>query len=130
MASAPKPQLPLFYKDLLPLNSRDHADWKVASFDDASFMAETHAIPLTVDEFVDAQRHYPIVFTANDTPLPIALMGLNEGVNVFIGDDGSRRQVNRPTPEKSSNVELTVLGHHEPTRLLGLLPDFNTVTQL
>jgi len=88
MASAPQPQLPLFYKDLLPLNSKEHADWKVSSFDDASFLAETHAIPLTVDEFVDAQRNYPIVFTAGDNPLPIALFGLNEGVNTFIGDDG------------------------------------------
>lgn len=88
MASAPQPQLPLFYKDLLPLNSRDHADWRVGSFSNADFLASTHAIPLTVDEFVDAQRNYPIVFTAGDDPLPIALMGLNEGVNVFIGDDG------------------------------------------
>ncbi len=88
MATAPQPQLPLFYKDLLPLNSRDHGDWKVRPFDDASFIATTHAIPLTVDEFVDAQRDYPIVFTAGDNPLPIALMGLNDGVNTFIGDDG------------------------------------------
>ncbi|QUL38460.1 SapC family protein [Erythrobacter sp. JK5] len=88
MASAPQPQLPLFYKDLLPLNSRDHGDWKVGAFDSASFVAESHAIPLTVDEFVDAQRNYPIVFTAGENPLPIALMGLNEGVNTFIGDDG------------------------------------------
>lgn len=88
MASVPQPQLPLFYKDLLPLNSRDHSDWKVSSFDNAGFLANTHAIPLTVDEFVDAQRSYPIVFTAGENPLPIALMGLNEGVNTFIGDDG------------------------------------------
>ncbi len=88
MATAPQPQLPLFYKDLLPLNSRDHGDWKVSSFDDAGFLKETHAIPLTVDEFVDAQRNYPIVFTAGDNPLPIALMGLNEGVNTYIADDG------------------------------------------
>ena len=87
MASAPQPQLPLFYKDLLPLNSRDHADWKVSSFDDAGFMADTHAIPLTVDEFVDAQRNYPIVFTAGENPLPIALMGLNDGVNTFIDEE-------------------------------------------
>ncbi|MBV7260362.1 SapC family protein [Erythrobacter crassostreae] len=88
MASAPQPQLPLFYKDLLPLNSNEHGDWKVSPFDNADFLAETHAIPLTVDEFVDAQRDYPIVFTAGDNPLPIALMGLNEGVNTYIGDDG------------------------------------------
>lgn len=89
MATAPaQPQLPLFYNDLAPLNSRDHLDWKVGAFEDASFLASTHAIPLTVDEFVDAQRNYPIVFTAGENPLPIALFGLNEGVNTFIGDDG------------------------------------------
>lgn len=94
MATAPQPQLPLFYKDLLPLNSRDHGDWKVKSFDDASFIANTHAIPLTVDEFVDASRCYPIVFTAGENPLPIALMGLNEGVNVFVGEDNKFEQGN------------------------------------
>lgn len=88
MASAPQPQLPLFYKDLLPLNSRDHKDWKVGQFESLDFLANSHAIPITVDEFVDAQRHYPIVFTAGENPLPIALMGLNEGVNTFVGDDG------------------------------------------
>jgi len=87
MASAPQPNLPLFYKDLLPLNSRDHKGWKSKNFENASFLATTHAIPLTIDEFVDAQRDYPIVFTAGDDPLPIALMGLNEGVNVFVDGD-------------------------------------------
>ena len=28
MASEPQSQLPLFYKDLMPLNSRDHANWR------------------------------------------------------------------------------------------------------
>ncbi len=88
MASAPQMNLPLFYKDLLPLNSRDHGGWKSKTFDNAKFVGETHAIPLTIDEFVDAQRHFPIVFTAGENPLPIALMGMNEGVNVFIDDEG------------------------------------------
>lgn len=87
MASAPQPQLPLFYKDLLPLNSRDHAEWKAGTLESAAYLAATHAIPLTSDEFVDAQRHFPIVFTAGESPLPIALFGLNEGVNTFVGDD-------------------------------------------
>jgi hypothetical protein len=28
MASAPQPQLPLFYNDLMPLNSRDHGKYR------------------------------------------------------------------------------------------------------
>lgn len=89
MASAPQqPQLPLFYKDLMPLNSRDHQGWKAKTFENVSFIGTTHAIPVTVDEFIDAQRNFPIVFSSNDSPLPIILMGLNEGVNTFVDDEG------------------------------------------
>lgn len=93
MASAPQSNLPLFYKDLMPLNSRDHADWKVGTLEDAAFMADTHAVPLTTDEFIDAQRDFPIVFTIGENPLPIALFGLNEGVNTFMGDDNKLNTV-------------------------------------
>lgn len=88
MASAPKPQLPLFYKDLLPLNSRDHKGWKVKPFENAAFIGESHAIPVTVDEFIDTQRNFPIVFSAGENPVPLALMGLNEGVNTFVDENG------------------------------------------
>jgi hypothetical protein len=93
MASAPQPNLPLFYNDLMPLNSRDHAQWRSKSLDSAKWLIGQHAIPLTVDEFVQAQRDYPIVFSSGDNPLPLALMGLNEGVNTFVDDEG---KVNEP----------------------------------
>lgn len=35
MASAPQSNLPLFYNDLMPLNSRDHAKYRSASLDTA-----------------------------------------------------------------------------------------------
>ncbi len=88
MASAPQPTLPLFYKDLMPLNSRDHLNWKSKSVDAALWLVGQHAIPLTVDEFVQAQRDFPIVFSSGDNPLPLALMGLNEGVNTFVNEAG------------------------------------------
>ena len=88
MASAPQPTLPLFYNDLMPLNSRDHSNWKTRAIDSADFLKNAHAIPLTVDEFVEAQRDLPIIFTAGDDPLPLALMGLNEGINTYVNDKG------------------------------------------
>lgn len=88
MASAPQPQLPLFYKDLMPLNSRDHAGWKTKQMDRAEFLIGQHAIPLTADEFVQAQRDYPIIFSSGDNPLPLILMGLNEGVNTYVDSEG------------------------------------------
>ena len=88
MASAPQANLPLFYKDLMPLNSRDHAGWHSRSTDSASWLIGQHALPLTAEEFVSAGRNFPIVFSVGETPVPLALMGLNEGVNVFVGEDG------------------------------------------
>lgn len=88
MASAPQPNLPLFYNDLMPLNSRDHVKYRTRALEEAKWLSKQHAIPLTVDEFVQAQRHYPIVFSVGENPLPLALMGLNEGVNTFVSEEG------------------------------------------
>jgi hypothetical protein len=88
MASAPKPSLPVLYNDLAPISSVDHATWKARSVDKAVWVAKQHAIPLTVEEFPQAMRDFPIVFSAGDNPVPLALMGLNEGVNVFFAEDG------------------------------------------
>lgn len=88
MASAPQANLPLFYKDLMPLNSRDHSTYRARTVDRANWASTQHAVPLTVDEFSQAQRNFPIVFSAGDKPVPLALLGLNEGVNVFFDEEG------------------------------------------
>jgi len=86
--AAPTQNLPLFYKSLEPLNAAQHSKMKVRQIQAAPDFGKTHAIPVTVDEFALVQRHYPIVFSIGDQPVPIALMGLNEGVNVFLNDEG------------------------------------------
>jgi hypothetical protein len=88
MASAPANALPLFYNDLQPLSSQLHAGWKARTLEAAPFFGKAHAVPLTVEEFILAQRHYPIVFSAGDNPVPLGLFGLNEGVNVFTDEGG------------------------------------------
>lgn len=90
MASAPQAanQLPLLFNDLAPLSSQEHSSWKARRSETAPFLAKQHAIPLTVDEFAIAQRHYPIIFSAGENPVPLALMGLNEGINTFVDDEG------------------------------------------
>src|SRR5690349_23784118 len=86
--AAPNQSLPLFYNAIEPLNAGQHGKMKVRPMEKSGDIAKTHAIPVTVDEFGLAQRHYPIVFSIGDNPVPIALMGLNEGVNVFLDADG------------------------------------------
>jgi hypothetical protein len=93
MASAPDQQqnLPLFYKDLAPLNAEQHKDYRVKSAEAAMFLVGQHAVPLTIDEFVLCQRHLPIVFSSGDNPIPLALMALNEGFNTLVDDQGKLR---------------------------------------
>lgn len=86
------PQMPLFYNQLEPLSSNLHGNFKTRTAQSAPFLARAHAIPLTIDEFVAAQRFYPIVFSSGDNPVPLALMGLNEGVNVFVDEEGKLLQ--------------------------------------
>lgn len=89
MASAPQQSLPLFYKELEPLSSQSHADFRVRTADKAPFLADQHAVPVTVEEFPFVQRFMPIVFSVGEDPVPLALMGLNEGVNTFFDAEGA-----------------------------------------
>ena len=86
MASAPQ-NLPLLYKELTPLSSNEHGAWKTRRMDNLALLEGIHAVPLTVDEFIAAQRAHPIVFTTGDDPVPLALFGLNEGVNLFLTEE-------------------------------------------
>ncbi len=90
MASVPQASgLPLFYNELVPISLEDHGNLRARRTDKATWLANQHAVPLTVEEFPMAQRHYPIVFSIGDNPVPLALMGMSEGINVFVGEDGT-----------------------------------------
>lgn len=80
--------LPLFYTALEPLNAGQHGNVKIRRIQNAPAMSTAHAIPVTVDEFALLQRHYPIVFSVGREPVPLALMGLNEGTNAFLDENG------------------------------------------
>jgi hypothetical protein len=84
----PANSLPIFYGGLEPLSSNVHGSYRTWQADRAPFLANTHAIPITVDEFVATQRHCPIVFSSGENAVPLALMGLNEGINVFVDAEG------------------------------------------
>lgn len=85
-------QLPLFYKSVVPLSWQLQPKWGFKAPDSLAFSAETHAIPLTVDEFVLAQRNYPIVFGTGPGAAPLALVGLADGRNLFVDEGGQWRQ--------------------------------------
>jgi len=90
----PKPgvRLPSLYKALSPLLAERHGRLGLSSVRDYSFAARANAIPLTVDEFPTAMRDYPIVIAAGPDPVPVALMGLEKGVNPNVESDGTWSQ--------------------------------------
>jgi hypothetical protein len=85
---APTQKLPLLYSALEPLSSNVHGKMKIRGIDELPAVAKAHAIPVTVDEFTLVARHYPIIFAIGDNAVPLALMGLNEGVNAFMDESG------------------------------------------
>ena len=87
--AAPTPQLPLLYSALEPVNLTKHGKMKFRRIDKVPQVANLHAIPATVDEFALLQRYYPIIFSIGENPVPLVLMGLNEGVNVFLDENGA-----------------------------------------
>jgi hypothetical protein len=78
----------LFYSQPEPLNPELHGKLGVKRMDGPFRFAKVgHAIPLTVGEFPLAAVTGPIIFVG-DERLPIAVMGLNAGENMFVHDDG------------------------------------------
>jgi len=78
----------LFYKQPEPLNVEQHKGLGVKRMDGPfGFAKEGHAIPLTVGEFPLAAVTGPIIFVGEEK-LPIAVMGLNPGDNMFVRPDG------------------------------------------
>jgi hypothetical protein len=98
MASQAPSNFPLLYKDLQPLNRNMHGAFKVRRVVGHEAVAQVHAVPVTVDEFAMSQRHFPIVFSAGDSPVPLALMGLHEGTNTYFDEKGSLREPNIYVP--------------------------------
>jgi hypothetical protein len=84
--------LPMFYKNPVPLNRETQANLTVsASPHGFKFAAETQFVLLAGVEFFDAGRQFPIIFTAtaDKNILPVALLGLEKGENLFVNDEGA-----------------------------------------
>jgi SapC protein len=78
----------LFYSRPEPLSPEQHGKMGVRSMDGPfGFARAGHAVPLTVGEFPPAAMTGPIIFVGDDK-MPIAVMGLNAGDNMFLRDDG------------------------------------------
>jgi hypothetical protein len=90
-ATSSDANLPLFYRQPRILDSVQDSGLKLKQVRRFGFAAETNSIPLAADEFYVAQAYYPIVFTANDPAQPVAVVGVANRRNLFVGADGAWR---------------------------------------
>jgi SapC len=80
--------LPLFYAQPKVLQPRRHGARSLAGSADYRFTATTNAVPLVAAEMPSAARHFPVVFTDEALPQPVAVLGLRAGQNLFVDAQG------------------------------------------
>jgi hypothetical protein len=97
MANTTPPQPPvaefsgnvLFYSKPEPLSRELHAKIGLRRVDKPfSFAAKSNVVPLTVGEFPMAALSYPVIF-AGERYQPLAVMGIGQGTNLFVSEDGA-----------------------------------------
>lgn len=75
--------LPL-YKKPVPLSATAHKGMGLKYGDRPfDFLNETHFVPLTAGEIPSACAHYPVIFLG-EARMPVAVMGLQPGMNLFV----------------------------------------------
>ncbi|MBV9552520.1 MAG: SapC family protein [Alphaproteobacteria bacterium] len=73
---------------LAVLTAETHGAMRLLPQRGYGFATETNAVPIGADEFIVAQAHYPIVFTASGEALAVAVLGLRDRENLFVTPDG------------------------------------------
>lgn len=79
-----------FFRHLTFLDPERHAALRLAPVTDFSFAAQSQTLPLLAVEMNEAQREFPLVFARDQEGqvTPLALLGLRQNENLFIGADG------------------------------------------
>ncbi len=87
-AEGPQIPLPLFYKNPQPFHNVRHAGKGLRKPVDFGFAKAAHAVVLHIQEFRLAAACYPIVFTEDDSSMPLAILGIRDGENLFVDEEG------------------------------------------
>jgi hypothetical protein len=88
-AAARETAFPVFYRAPHPLSNERHAAFAIRRDAHYGFAAGANSVPLNAAEFPLAARHYPILFSGSDPAVGIALLGLRDHQNLFVGADGA-----------------------------------------
>lgn len=82
--------LPIFYKNVVPLNKEQHKKLYIEPVDGYGFAAETNSLYIAAIEFIKCVSEYVIVFGKDkkENVYPVVLMGLKANENLYVDKDG------------------------------------------
>jgi SapC len=80
----------MFYEKPVLLNRESHKAKKIAPSGSFAFAGKANSLYMAGVEFIEACKEYPIVFTqvGEGKIVPVAMLGLREGENLFVSVDG------------------------------------------
>lgn len=80
------------------MNKEQHGDLGFQKIEKRfNYCAKARAVPVTVSEIPAAMKDYPIIFVSGESPIPLAVVGLIDDVNLFIDENGNWEE-NRYVP--------------------------------
>ena len=78
------------YDQVERVNSERHRGWSVKANNNFDFARDVNHVPVTVIEFRNAAKEYPVVFASGseNEVVPIVVMGLGDKENLYVDDKG------------------------------------------
>jgi len=82
------------YRNPIFLNSITHKSVRVKPIDNYHFARELNSVLIVGQEFLEAAKFFPVVFTRGEGGeiIPVAILGLRNNENLFVEKEGSWRE--------------------------------------
>ena len=110
-----------------PLHNETHKSVKIGKVKDVSDLKDQHALGLVVQEFAQASGEFPVVFlkdTKADKFFPIAMMGMEQGTNLFVTEDG--KWDSNYMPARYTHKPLSVIPHQDDKNKFAIAIDLDS----
>jgi hypothetical protein len=108
-----------WYRNVAALDRSQHSHLKLRAEPDLGFVAHEVVLPLALEEMEMAARAYPIVFSRGKTPMPLAVVGVRKGENLFVTPAGKWRQGGY-IPAAVRNYPFVVIEAGEGREIVGV----------
>jgi hypothetical protein len=123
MNSTPQtPSMPMFHTNVAPVSAEQHAGLRYNAGAGYGFAAGVATVPIGIAEFETAAHSYPILFTDASPPVPVVLLGVRAGWNLFVNDTGAWMP-SAYIPALVRAYPFVIVNNNKGGQFLGFEPD-------